>query len=154
MKGIIVAVSRNGVIGKDNRIPWHYPADLKRFKRLTQGHTVIMGRLTYESIGKPLPNRRNVVIGRTAPEGVETFSSLDAALASTSGDVWFIGGERIFREAMPLADTIDVTYVPDVVEGDCIVMMPAIDEARFAPGPLLTHEDDPRLQRRVYSRRN
>lgn len=153
MLGIIYAVSPEGVIGLDGKLPWHYPADLKRFKRLTLGSTIIMGRLTFESIGKPLPGRRNIVITSRRLPGVECFPSLEAALATTQGDVWFIGGARIFADAMQLADVIDVTYVPDHVTEPRAVRAPPIDETVWEPGLRVQHEDDPRLERRVYTRR-
>ena len=96
MIGILVAVSPEGVIGKDNSIPWHYSADLKRFKRLTVDNTVIMGRNTWESLPvKPLPNRRNIVITRYDIDGIDCFRSIDDALQSCEGNVWFIGGSGI-----------------------------------------------------------
>lgn len=151
--GMIVAVSPEGVIGVDGRIPWHYPGDLKRFKRLTVDTTIIMGRHTYESIGRPLPKRRNVVITRREIEGVECFKDVKSALESCSGPVWFIGGARIYAEAMEHCDLIDVTYVPDRIEAAGAVRFPEIDEARFEPGPRVTHPDDPRLEHRVFRRR-
>ena len=102
---MIAAVSPSGAIGVDGAIPWHYSADMRRFKRLTAGKTVIMGRRTFESLGqKPLPNRRNIVITRRKYEGVETFVSLeDALLSCADEEVWFIGGAEIYREAMAYA---------------------------------------------------
>ena len=89
MKGILVAVSPEGIIGKNNTIPWHYSADLKRFKRLTTGKTIIMGRKTWESLPvKPLPNRRNIVISRSSLENVDCFQSIDEALKTCEGDIW------------------------------------------------------------------
>ena len=119
MKGILVAVSPEGIIGKDNSIPWHYSADLKRFKRLTLGKTVIMGRRTWESLPvKPLPDRRNIAITQSSLDDVECFSSIDDALATCEGDVWFIGGAGIYQEALGKADIIDMTLVPDNVSGE------------------------------------
>ena len=119
MKGIPVAVSPEGIIGKDNSIPWHYSADLKRFKRLTLGKTVIMGRRTWESLPvKPLPDRRNIAITQSSLDDVECFSSIDDALATCEGDVWFIGGAGIYQEALGKADIIDMTLVPDNVSGE------------------------------------
>ena len=93
MKGILVATSPENVIGKDNAIPWHYSEDLKRFKRLTIGKTVIMGRKTWESLPlKPLPDRRNIVITRQQIDGVECFKIIDSALEECKGDICFIGG--------------------------------------------------------------
>jgi dihydrofolate reductase len=151
---IIAAVSPEGVIGRDGTIPWHYSADFKRFKRLTLNGTVIMGRLTWESLPRrPLVERRNVVItGRDLP-GVECFRTLEAALAASEGDVWFIGGARVYEEAMRFADTIDLTYVPDRIEGDNCVHFPAIDDSNWEAGPLEADLEDPRLKRRIYRRR-
>lgn len=151
--GMIVAVSPDGVIGVDGRIPWHYSADLKRFKRLTIDTTIIMGRRTYESIGRPLPKRRNVVVTRSDIEGVECFRDVKSALESCSGPVWFIGGARIYQEAMQHCDLIDVTYVPDRIETAGAVRFPEIDEAVWEPGPRTPHPDDPNLEHRVYRRR-
>ena len=92
MRGILVATSPEGVIGKDNTIPWYYPEDLKRFKRLTIGKNVIMGRNTWESLPiKPLPERRNIVITRCSLEEVECFRSINEAVDTCEGDIWFIG---------------------------------------------------------------
>lgn len=122
---IIAAMSENGVIGREGRLPWHLSADLKRFKRLTMGHTLVMGRKTWESIGRPLPGRRMVVISRQPgyrAEGVEVVSSLDAALdvASAAGDdeAFVIGGGEIYRLALPYADRVYMTLVLANVEGD------------------------------------
>jgi dihydrofolate reductase len=156
MRGMIFAVSPEGVIGVGGRIPWRYPGDFRRFKRVTLGSTVVMGRTTYESIGKPLAGRRNLVVTSRPLEvdGVERVASLDEALAQAgNAPVWFIGGARIYEEAMPYVDVIDVTYVPDHVDGHDAVRAPAIDERVFEPGPLVAHEDEPILQRREYRRR-
>jgi dihydrofolate reductase len=157
MIGMIYAVSPEGVIGLDNAIPWHHPGDLRRFMRVTLGSTVISGRATYESVGKPLPKRRNIVVTsrRLEVPGVETATSLAEAIerAGKAGDIWLIGGARIYDEGMKYADVIDVTYVPDHVESPNAVRVPTIDETIFEPGPLLPHEDEPGLTRRVYKRR-
>jgi dihydrofolate reductase len=153
---MIYAQSPEGVIGVDNRIPWRYPGDFRRFKRVTLGTTVVMGRKTYESMGKPLPGRRNIVVTRTPVDtaGVESVGSVDEALAlAGTADVWFIGGAKIYEEGLRFADVIDVTYVPDHVDAPGAVRAPPIDENAFEPGPLLPHEDEPALTRRVYSRR-
>jgi dihydrofolate reductase len=153
---MIYAVSPDGVLGIGGKIPWHYPADLKRFKRLTAGATVVMGRATFESIGRPLPQRRNVVVTRTAiaMAGVESVTSLEDAIAlAGDADVWFIGGARIYAEAMKHVDTIDVTYVPDRVPVEGAVLAPPIDPRVFEAGDPVVHEDDARLTRRVYTRK-
>lgn len=156
MKGMIVAVSEDGVIGLEGTIPWHYKGDLQRFKRLTMGAAVIMGRATWDSLPKkPLPGRRNVVITSRPIEGVEHYDSIERALAAIGdgADVWFIGGARIYAEAMKHVDVIDVTYVPVKVGHPRAVKMPPIDEAMFRPGDLVAHEDEPALTRRQYTRR-
>jgi dihydrofolate reductase len=129
---------------------------MRRFKRVTMGTTVIMGRKTYESMGRALPGRRNIVVssGPIDAPGIEHATTIAAALAlSGPGDVWFIGGARIYAEAMPYVDVIDVTYVPDAVEGPDVVRAPPIDETVFEPGPLVAHEDEAGLTRREYRRR-
>jgi dihydrofolate reductase len=152
--GIIVAMSPEGVIGLHGKIPWRHPGDQRRFKRLTVGTTVVMGRKTWESLPKkPLPDRRNVVLTRTPIEGVECFPDLDAALAAILGDVWVIGGERCYAEAMRHADVLDVTYVPNRVTHPEAVRFPAIDAAAFDEGELVAHEDAEGLTRRVFRRR-
>jgi dihydrofolate reductase len=130
---LIVAMDGQGVIGREGRLPWHLPDDLRRFKSLTLGHPVIMGRKTFASIGRPLPGRTNIVITRsehwTAPAGVVVVDSLDAAIARCTGaeEVFVIGGESIYRLALARADRLYVTRVHASVEGD----------ARF-PDPDLT----------------
>lgn len=117
---IIAAVARNRVIGMDGKLPWHIPEDLKRFKRLTTGHTVLMGRRTWESLGKPLSNRRNVVItSRTIP-AVESFPSVDDALEALAlvDLVFVIGGERVYAQVLGRADVLHLTLVHRDVEGD------------------------------------
>ena len=153
MKGILVAVSPEGIIGKDNSIPWHYSVDLKRFKRLTLGKTVIMGRRTWESLPvKPLPDRRNIVITRSSLDNVECFSSIDDALATCEGDVWFIGGAGIYQEALGKADIIDMTLVPDNVSGEGCVRFPTIGN-EWDAGPIEALETDGNLKHQTYTRR-
>jgi dihydrofolate reductase len=158
VRAIIVAVSPEGVIGVRGAIPWHYEGDMKRFKRVTMGATLIMGRVTFESIGsRPLPGRRNVVISSRALDiaGVERATSFEDAIArADDADVWFIGGAKVYEAAMPYCDLLDVTYVPDRVDTAGALRMPAIDESAFEPGPLLRHEDDPALSRRIFTRRS
>tara|TARA_B100000482_G_scaffold189294_1_gene170521 strand:+ start:497 stop:961 length:465 start_codon:yes stop_codon:yes gene_type:complete len=153
MKGILVAVSPEGIIGKDNTIPWHYSADLKRFKRLTTGNTIIMGRKTWESLPKkPLPNRRNIVITRSSIENIECFNSIDDALQTCEGDVWFIGGAGIYQEAMQKADIIDMTLVPDNVTGEKCIYFPEIDKS-WKEGETKTLDEEPKLKHKTYTRR-
>lgn len=157
MIGIIVAVSADGIIGVDGDIPWHYSADMKRFKRLTTGATVVMGRRTWESLPKkPLKDRRNIVITRKDIAGVDCFRDIPSALAATEGDVWFIGGARIYEEAMGHADLIDITYVPDRIDSQAsarAVRFPEINETIWEPGPRERASDDARLERQIYRRR-
>jgi dihydrofolate reductase len=153
---MIFATSPEGVIGVDGKIPWRYPGDFRRFKRVTVGSVVIMGRGTFESMGKPLPGRRNIVVTRRVlgVPGVECVRSVDEALAlAGERDVWFIGGERIYEEALRYVDVIDVTYVPDRVDAPSAVHAPRIDERVFEAQPLVRHEDEPGLTRRLYTRR-
>ncbi len=132
----MAAVAQNGVIGRDNDLPWRLPADLRRFKRKTMGHHLLMGRKTWESIGKPLPGRTSVVISRgrpELPEGVRLAGSLRAAIeiAQAAGDdeAFVVGGEAIFREALTCADRLYLTLVEAEVEGDRF--FPQIDEAAW-----------------------
>lgn len=119
---IIAAIASNSGIGKDNRLLWHIPEDLKHFKKITSGHAVIMGRKTFDSIGKPLPNRQNIVVTRNPSlraEGVQYASSLQAAIDMAQGDeVFIIGGESIYREAMPLANKLYITHVQALPNAD------------------------------------
>lgn len=154
--GSIAAVSPEWVIGLHNDVPWKHPGDYRRFKRVTLGSTVVMGRLTWESMKrKPLPGRRNLVVTHTPDASIECFPDLQAALAAAlpGTDVWFIGGARIYEEAMSHVDLLDITFVPDHVTDPAAVHFPHIDEAIFDPGPLIPHEDEPGLSRRVYRRR-
>jgi dihydrofolate reductase len=119
--GLVWAQSSNGVIGRDGALPWHLPEDLKHFRTLTAGATVLMGRRTWESLPprfRPLPGRRNLVLSRAPQEGVETFSSLAPALAEVSGDGWVIGGAEVYRAALLFADRIVVTEIRESFEGD------------------------------------
>ena len=123
---IIVAVAQNRVIGKDNRLLWNIPEDMARFKALTSGHTVLMGRKTWESLPprfRPLPGRRNIVISRQtdyAAPGAELAHSLDSALALAASDetVFIIGGADIYRQTLPLAERLEITEVELSPEGD------------------------------------
>lgn len=119
---LIVAVSDNGVIGIANTLPWHLPADLQYFKKVTSGHPILMGRNTYESIGRPLPNRENIVISRQAdfkPDGVLVFPSLEKALDYTATlplKTFIIGGDRVYQQTRHLADVLHLTRVHTHIE--------------------------------------
>jgi dihydrofolate reductase len=120
---IIAAMAENRVIGRGNEMPWEIPSELKRFKEITMGHPVIMGRKTFESIGNPLPGRKNVIISRQqdySPEGCVVVPDLQAALAASAGanEVFICGGDTVYREAMPLADKIYLTIIDEEFDGD------------------------------------
>lgn len=123
MLSLIVAFDRNRTIGKDNQLPWHLPADLAFFKKTTMGSTIIMGRNTFESIGKPLPGRKSVVLTRQSDykfEGVEVLTNIESLkmFKEQEGEYFIIGGEEIFRQSMPLIDKMYVTYIDHSFEGD------------------------------------
>jgi dihydrofolate reductase len=125
---LIAAVARNGIIGAGNRLPWHLPEDLRHFRSITSGHTVIMGRKTWESIGKPLPNRQNIVVSRQAGlrlDGAAVAHSLEEALtlAVRPDPVFIIGGEALYRSALPVATLLYLTEIARDFAGD----------ARFPP---------------------
>jgi len=131
---MIVAAAENDVIGRENRLIWHLSADLKRFKKLTTGYTVVMGRKTFESIGKALPNRRNVVISRTpdftAP-GCEVVDSIEGLWESVKDDekVFVIGGGHIYRQLWDRADRLYLTRVHLQAEGDAVI--PAVEPGQW-----------------------
>lgn len=117
---ILVAHDQNRVIGKDNQLPWHLPNDLKHVKKLSTGNTLVMGRKTYDSIGKPLPNRRNVVLTRDAsfhPEGVDVIHSLDE-INDLPGHVFIFGGQTLFEEFIDKVDDMYITVIEDKFQGD------------------------------------
>ena len=123
MISLIAAASRNGVIGNKGKLPWRLPADLKRFKQLTMGHPILMGRKTFESIGKPLPGRTNIVVTRQKGFqccGTTAAHSLEEALliCEEQPEVFVIGGAEIFRQALPLAGRIHLTRIHRDFEGD------------------------------------
>jgi dihydrofolate reductase len=157
MRAMIWAESPEGVIGAGGTLPWRYPGDLRRFKRLTLGSTVVMGRTTFASMrNRPLPERRNIVVtsGEIDVAGVEVVRSIGEALARAGdADVWFIGGARIYADGMRHVDLVDVVYVPDHVVGPELVRAPVIDEHAFEASALVQHEDEPALTRRTYRRR-
>jgi len=120
---LVAAKARNGVIGINNTLPWHLPEDLKHFKAVTLGKPVLMGRKTYDSIGRPLPGRRNIVITRQADwqaDGVEVAHSLQQALTMADGveEVCLIGGADLYRQAMVLADSLRLTEIAESFAGD------------------------------------
>ncbi|MBP8221914.1 MAG: type 3 dihydrofolate reductase [Aeromonadaceae bacterium] len=133
---MIAAMAHDRVIGKDNQMPWHLPADLAHFKRVTLGKPVLMGRKTFESIGRPLPGRRNLVISRNPgyqAEGIEVVDSVEAALAllvsSAVEELMVIGGGHLYAEMLPSADRLYLTQIDLAVEGD--TRFPAFDDGQW-----------------------
>jgi len=131
---LIAAVARNGVIGADNRMPWHVPADLRHFRALTLGHRIIMGRKTWESLGHPLPGRENVIVTRNAglaAPGCRIATSLPAALADCAlpDPLFCIGGAELYAQALPLAREIHLTEIDADFAGD--IVLPSIPRAEW-----------------------
>ena len=160
MVNIIVAVSENLAIGRAGDMPWHISADLKYFKRTTQGHTVVMGRRTWESIGcRPLPGRLNIVVSRTmaAGEGYEVASSLEQALEMTAadGEIFIMGGGQLYREALPLAGRLYVTHVHTRI-ADADTFFPIINPLKWEQTDISETFTDPatglRFEFAVYGR--
>lgn len=124
MLSIIVAYDRNKTIGKDNRLPWRIPNDLAYFKRLTTGKTVVMGRKTFKSIGRPLPNRTNIVLSRDKDfefEGVKKLDSLEKIVQlgqGTEDEMFIIGGDSIYKQALPFVQKLYITFIDENFDGD------------------------------------
>lgn len=124
MISFIVAMDKNRVIGKDNQLPWHLPADLKFFKKTTMGHPIIMGRKTHESIGKPLPGRENIIVTRNKhyhPEGctvIHSLAELKKLEAEKEAEVFVIGGAELFKTVFPIADRLYITMIAHEFAGD------------------------------------
>ena len=143
---IIAAASANNVIGFDNKLIWNIPKDLKRFKELTQGHSVIMGRKTFESLPSPLPNRRNIVVTRNKDyslEGIEVFSSIEDAIDVCRDDLqpFIIGGGEIYSQTINLVDKIELTRVYKDYQGDAF--FPEIPQDKFElASELVNYLDD------------
>lgn len=144
---LIAAVAENGVIGSQNALPWHLPDDLRKFRAITTGHTIISGRKNYESIGKPLPHRRNIVVSRQrdyeAP-GCDVVHSLDEALAAAASEteVFVIGGAEIYRQALPLASRLYLTEIHASVAGD--TRFPTFERAEWQETAREFHAADAR----------
>jgi dihydrofolate reductase len=120
---LVVAYSRNRVIGRDGGLPWHLPTDMRRFRELTTGGTVVMGRKTWESIPdrfRPLPDRRNIVVSRTGADAPEVHASVDAALEAAGGDCFVIGGGEVYAQALARAERVYATEVDAEVAGDTL----------------------------------
>lgn len=143
---LIVAMDRNRLIGRDGDLPWRLPNDLQHFKRLTVGKTVLMGRKTWDSLGRPLPDRQNWVLTRDtsfAPAGCRVFRDLESALrAHEAGELMVIGGADLYRQILPLAQRLYLTEVDAALEGDA--HFPALDPAQWREAASEAHEADER----------
>ena len=142
---LIAALAQNGTIGRDNALPWHLKADLVRFRSLTLGNPVLMGRKTWDSLGKPLPGRRNLVLTRQpgyAPQGAEAFASVDEALNAVAGAerLFVIGGAEIYRALLPRAEALFLTEIAANIEGDA--RFPAFDRTQFKETSRSAHPAD------------
>jgi dihydrofolate reductase len=148
---IIVAADEHGGIGRDGGLPWHLPGDLKHFKALTMGKPIVMGRKTWDSIGRPLPGRRSLVVSRQpgfALDGVEVFDSLEAALQAAAGapETCVIGGADIYRQALPLAEVVHLTRVHASVQAD--TFFPVLDAGEWEE---VAREDRPADDRHAHA---
>lgn len=145
MISLIVAVSANGVIGRGDELPWHLSDDLKRFKQLTLGKPIVMGRKTFESIGRALPGRQNIVLTRQsefAADECDVVSSIDAAIAASgdAGEIVVIGGSEIYKLFLPLAERIYMTRVHIDVDGE--VRFPELDDELWQESERENHDAD------------
>lgn len=158
---LVAAVAANGVIGRKGQLPWHLPDDLKHFKRVTMGHPVVMGRRTFESVGKPLPGRRNIVVSqsmREVPPGFELAHSLDDAIAlvgKTDGRICIVGGGVLYADAIGRAQLMHLTELDEPAEGDAF--FPTFDRRDWEVTSDVPHERDERhaiaFHFRTYERR-
>ena len=141
---IIVAMTKDRVIGEDNRIPWYIPEDLKAFKRITSGGVVIMGRRTFESIGRPLPNRHNLVVSKTlvSIEGAEVFGRLEDAVeraAQFHKKIFFIGGREIYKKALDIAEYMYISWVKGSYTGN--ILFPDFNQGNWVEIETEEHEE-------------
>ena len=144
---IVVAMARNRVIGRDNDLPWRLPEDLKRFKALTMGKPMVMGRKTFESIGRPLPGRTTIVVSRQAGlqiPGCVVVDSIDAAIRAADGapEIMLVGGAQLYSEALPRVNRIYLTRIHADVEGD--TLFPLLDPTEWRETVVGTHAADER----------
>jgi dihydrofolate reductase len=145
----LVAMDKNRLIGRDNDLPWRLPADLAYFKKVTMGHPIIMGRKTFEAIGRPLPGRRNIIVTRNKQyeqPGCEVLYSIEDIYKVGSGteEVFVIGGAEIFKEVLPMMDRLYITYIDEEFEGD--TYFPNINESEWrmiSEEPGITDEKNP-----------
>lgn len=155
---LVAAVAANGVIGADGDLPWHLPEDFAHFKSLTMGHPMIMGRATFDSIGRALPGRTTIVVTRNpdwTAEGVEVAANLEAALERArelDEDIFIVGGAQIYEQALAadLVDLLCITRVAASPEGD--VRFPAVDWERWSPVVRIPHGGDPSFEIVTYQR--
>jgi len=150
----IVATAKNRVIGKDNKLPWHFSEDLRYFKKLTTGSTVIMGRKTFESIGRPLPNRENFIISRTMTEreGARCFNSIGNAIGAVQTEnAFIIGGAEIYKNTINNVDGIYLTRIDADYEGDAFY--PQVPDSFEEVEIQCLRESDPRIEAVFYERR-
>ena len=156
MIGLIVARSKNNVIGKNGEIPWKIKGEQKQFRELTMGNVVIMGRKSYEEIGRPLPNRRNIIVSRTQKfegDNLQTVSSLQEAItAAGDADIYVAGGYGLFKEALSFVDKMYITEVDMIVE-DGDVFFPEFDADEFEVSIGEVGGDDIKFTRVVYTRK-
>lgn len=141
---LIAAMTKEGVIGKGNQLPWNIPAELKHFRKSTQGSTVIMGRRTFESIGRPLPNRHNIVLSPPdlVVSGVDVVKSIDQALDVAYGygkDIFVIGGAQVYAQFLPLVDCLYISYIKYAYEGD--VFFPSCDWYKWKEVERVDHNE-------------
>ena len=149
--GLIVARSKNNVIGKDGMIPWSIEGEQSQFKELTTNNTIIMGRKTYEDIGHPLPNRKNIVISRaTNYDDVVTVDSLEKAIELSEGNIYIIGGYNLFKEAIPMVDIMYITEVNLNIENGDVFFLD-FDEDEF---DIKNLEETKNYKRLIYTRKN
>ena len=142
---IVVAMDNNGLIGKDNQLPWHLPADLAYFKKITMGKSILMGRKTYDSIGRPLPNRRNIVITRNTKimiTGCEVVSSIDEArlLTENEKEIMVIGGASLCEQLLPKVNRLYITRIDSEFEGD--IYFPTYDASSWRQVSFESHPND------------
>lgn len=150
----VVAAARNGVIGKDNKLPWHFSEDLKQFKKLTTGSTVIMGRKTFESIGRPLPDRENFIVSRTVTEleGARCFNSIGNAIGAVNTEnAFIIGGAEIYKNTIHSVDGIYLTRIDADYEGDAYY--PEVPDQFEEVEIQCLREKDPRIDVVFYEKR-
>lgn len=142
---LIAALDRRSAIGRDNRLPWHLPDDLRRFKSLTSGHPVLMGRKTAESLGRALPKRHNLVLtrqDRVPIDGMTRVSSLDQAMSlAGTDDLWVIGGGEVYALCLPFAASMHLTHVDTELDG-ADAWFPAFDESAWTPSAVGDHAAD------------